>query len=160
MDAKDECDGITKYSYKPDTLYGKEFLYNEFNKTEAYIIRIRKSYNATESKNKLIHMLETLLSNKKADEVKQILSKEHGMIMNIEDDNEEVNNHKDIKKYQPHEFISLFICIYIHLLVRIKAVRRKLDYFLKLKWIFAHYCHHIIGTIIQNHGDFSWFAFV
>ena len=53
-------DGITKVAFKPETLYGREVEYSEFDKQEAYIIRIRKSEKGKPSKNKLIHMLETL----------------------------------------------------------------------------------------------------
>ena len=81
MDANINCDGITKVAFKPETMYGKEVEYSEFDKLEAYIIRIRKSENGKESKNKLIHMLETLLSQKKKNEVKRILRDEHGMVM-------------------------------------------------------------------------------
>ena len=88
LDANDDADGITRFVFKPETLYGKEVTYKEFNKMEAYIIRIRKSYDAEASKNVLIHMLETLLSIKKKEEVKNILQKEHGMIMEINDTEE------------------------------------------------------------------------
>ncbi len=90
MDAKDDCDGITKYSFKPESLYGKDFDYAEFDKMEAYIIRIRKNDDVLESKNNLIHMLEALLSKKKSDEVKRLLSEEHGMIMNVDGNEKEV----------------------------------------------------------------------
>ncbi len=83
--------GITKYTFKPDTLYGKEVIYSEFNKMEAYIIRIRKRDNVEESKNKLIQMLETLFSTKKKEEVKHILSTKHGLMMEIPGTEQEVN---------------------------------------------------------------------
>lgn len=91
MDANKNCDGITKYTFKPDTLYGKEVVYSEFNKMEAYIIRIRKRDNVEESKNKLIQMLETLFSTKKKEEVKHILSTKHGLVMEIPGTEQEVN---------------------------------------------------------------------
>ena len=81
MDANIDDDGITKVAFKPETLYGREVEYGEFDKQEAYIIRIRKSEKGKPSKNKLIHMLETLLSRKKKSDVKRILQDEHGMVM-------------------------------------------------------------------------------
>lgn len=91
MDANKNCDGITKYTFKPDTLYGKEVVYSEFNKMEAYIIRIRKHDNVEESKNKLIQMLETLLSKRKKEDIKHILSTKHGFIMETPGTEQEVN---------------------------------------------------------------------
>lgn len=91
MDANKNCDGITKYTFKSDTLYGKEVVYSEFNKMEAYIIRIRKRDNVEESKNKLIQMLETLFSTKKKEEVKHILSTKHGLVMKTPGTEQEVN---------------------------------------------------------------------
>lgn len=91
MDADKNCDGITKYSFKPDTLYGKEIIYSEFNKMQAYIIRIRKRDNVEESKNKLIQMLETLFSKRNKEEVKHILSTKHGLVMEIPGTEQEVN---------------------------------------------------------------------
>lgn len=45
MDAGEDEDGITKYAFKPEHLYGKVIDYPYFNKMEAYIIRIRKELN-------------------------------------------------------------------------------------------------------------------
>lgn len=91
MDADDDGDGIIKYTFKPDILYGKDMVYHEFDKMEAYIIRIREHDNVTESKNKLIQMLEILLSKKKKEEVKNLLTQNHGTIMEISDTEQEVN---------------------------------------------------------------------
>ena len=91
MDADKDEDGITRFAFKPEILYGKEVVYEEFNKMEAYIIRIRKSQEAEGSKHELIHMLETLLSTKKKEDVKRILQDEHGMIMEISGTEKEVD---------------------------------------------------------------------
>lgn len=91
MDANKDGDGITKFAFQPETLYGKEVVYEHFNKMEAYIIRIRNTYNAAESKHALIHMLETLLSNKKKEDVKKILQDRHGMVMDIPYTEQEVD---------------------------------------------------------------------
>ena len=51
---------------------------------------MRKGRTVGESKNKLINMLETLFSTKKAEEVKKLLSEKHGMLMDIPDTEREV----------------------------------------------------------------------
>lgn len=91
MDAGIDEDGIIKYSLKPDVLYGKEMDYPDFNKSEAYIVRIRERADTEESKNVLIQMLEILLSKKKNREVKELLVKNHGMIMELPGTEQEVN---------------------------------------------------------------------
>ena len=91
MDAGIDEDGIIKYSLKPDVLYGKEMDYPDFNKLEAYIVRIRERADTEESKNALIQMLEILLSKKKNREVKELLVKNHGMIMELPGTEQEVN---------------------------------------------------------------------
>lgn len=86
MDAGINNDGITKFSFKPEKVHGNEVIYDQFDKMEAYIIRIRKTESVEKSKNDLINMLEILLSTKKKSEVKRLLHEEHGMLMEIEDD--------------------------------------------------------------------------
>ena len=92
MDAENDMDGITRYAFAPENIYGQEVPYSEFDKMEAYIIRIRESEDIEASKNKLVHMLETLLSTKPKQDVVRILEKEHNMVMNVEDTGLEVNN--------------------------------------------------------------------
>lgn len=93
MDSEIDEDEITGYRFRPYIIYGNNIKYKEFDKMEAYIVRIRKTYNIQleESKNKLINMLETLFSRKKKTEVKKILHNEHGMIMEVSSTNQEVD---------------------------------------------------------------------
>ena len=91
MDAGIDEDGITKFSFQQSHLYGKEVEYPDFNKSEAYIVRIRERADTEESKNELIQMLEILLSKKKNREVKELLVKNHRMIMELPGTEQEVN---------------------------------------------------------------------
>lgn len=91
MDAGIDEDGITRFSFQQSHLYGKEVEYPDFNKSEAYIVRIRERADTEESKNALIQMLEILLSKKKNREVKELLVKNHGMIMELPGTEQEVN---------------------------------------------------------------------
>lgn len=91
MDAGIDEDGITKFSFQQSHLYGKEVEYPDFNKSEAYIVRIRERADTEESKNALIQMLEILLSKKKNREVKELLVKNHRMIMELLGTEQEVN---------------------------------------------------------------------
>ena len=58
---------------------------------EAYIVHIRDSENVEESKNKLINMLEIILSSKKKETVKKLLQDKHQMLMEIAETEKEVN---------------------------------------------------------------------
>ena len=91
MDAGIDEDGITKFSFQQSHLYGKEVDYPDFNKLEAYIVRIRERADTEESKNALIQMLEILLSKKRNREVKELLIKNHGMIMELPGTEQEIN---------------------------------------------------------------------
>ena len=91
IDAGMDEDGITKFSFQQSHLYGKEVDYPDFNKLEAYIVRIRERADTEESNNTLIQMLEILLSKKRNREVKELLIKNHGMIMEIPGTEQEIN---------------------------------------------------------------------
>ena len=91
MDAKADEDSITKYSFKSDSLYGNNTSFGPFDKMEAYIVHIRNSENVEESKNKLINMLEIILSSKKKETVKKLLQDKHHMLMEIAETEKEVN---------------------------------------------------------------------
>ena len=63
MDAKEDEDSVNRIEFTQNTLYGKDVELPNIDKVQATIIRLRRSPDAVESKNKLIAMLETLLGN-------------------------------------------------------------------------------------------------
>ena len=84
MDARDDEDSVNRIEFTQNTLYGKDVELPNIDKVQATIIRLRRSPDAVESKNKLIAMLETLLGNLDAKSKCERLEKQYGFIINGE----------------------------------------------------------------------------
>ena len=84
MDAKEDEDSVNRIEFTQNTLYGKDVELPNIDKVQATIIRLRRSPDAVESKNKLIAMLETLLGNLDAKSKCERLEKQYGFIINDE----------------------------------------------------------------------------
>lgn len=84
MDTKKDEDSISKLSFRSENIYGKEQKFSEIDKMCGIVIKIRKSDNVEESKNRLIAMLEDLIRNEEPEVKKQKLIKKYGMIMTVE----------------------------------------------------------------------------
>ncbi len=83
MDAEANEEGISKISLNAETVYGKEMFFPKLDKMCGIVIRIRKE-DGEKSKNKLIAMLEDLLSTRNRELKKQLMVKEYGMVMTTE----------------------------------------------------------------------------
>ena len=84
MDADDAADSISRISLKQDTLFGMPYGFPELDKMCGMVIRIRNNNNAAESKNKLIAMLEDVLSSEDSDVKKHKLEDKYDMKMTTE----------------------------------------------------------------------------
>ena len=84
MDADRTSDSISRISLKADTLFGKPCGFPKLDKMCGMVIRIRNSNNAAESKNKLIAMLEDVLSSEDSDVKKHKLEDKYDMKMTTE----------------------------------------------------------------------------
>ena len=84
MDADSGEDAIEEFVFSKHHVFGKETGMFDLDKMRAVIIRIRKNSNIGISKNKLIAMLEILLSKEHAVQKKALLSNEFGMIMSVD----------------------------------------------------------------------------
>ena len=77
-------DYIEEISLVRDNTFGKEADPEEIGLMKGIIIHIREGKGMKESRNRLIHMLEELFSQKSVKEKKRILTEEYGMIMTEE----------------------------------------------------------------------------
>ncbi len=84
MDAKEDEDSVNRIEFTQNTLYGRDVELPNIDKVKATIIRLRKNPDARESRNTLIAMLETLLSNLDASSKCERLEKQYGFIINDE----------------------------------------------------------------------------
>lgn len=84
MDANDDGDSISRISLKQDTLFGMPYGFPELDKMCGMVIRIRNSRNVTESRNRLIAMLEDVLSREDSDVKKRKLEEKYAMKMTLE----------------------------------------------------------------------------
>ena len=84
MDADDDGDSISRISLKQDTLFGMPYGFPELDKMCGMVIRIRNSRNVTESRNRLIAMLEDVLSREDSDVKKRKLDEKYAMKMTLE----------------------------------------------------------------------------
>lgn len=84
MDADRISDSISRISLKADTLFGKPCGFPKLDKMCGMVIRIRNNNNAAESKNKLIAMLEDVLSSEDSDVKKHKLEDKYDMKMTTE----------------------------------------------------------------------------
>ena len=84
MDADRISDSISRISLKADTLFGKPCGFPKLDKMCGMVIRIRNNNNVAESKNKLIAMLEDVLSSEDSDVKKHKLEDKYDMKMTTE----------------------------------------------------------------------------
>ena len=84
MDADRTSDSISRISLKADTLFGKSCGFPKLDKMCGMVIRIRNNNNVAESKNKLIAMLEDVLSSEDSDVKKHKLEDKYDMKMTTE----------------------------------------------------------------------------
>lgn len=84
MDAEDDADSISRISLQPEALFGKPYDFPKLDKMCGMVIRIRKNYSVSESKNRLIAMLEDVLSNEDSECKKQKLEEKYDMKMTME----------------------------------------------------------------------------
>ena len=84
MDADRTSDSISRISFKADTLFGKPCGFPKLDKMCGMVIRIRNSCNVTESRNRLIAMLEDVLSREDSDVKKRKLEEKYAMKMTME----------------------------------------------------------------------------
>ncbi len=84
MDADDTEDSSNHIRFKQETIYGKDMTLENIDKVQGVIIRLRKNENTEKSKNKLIAMLEELLSKESAEVKKKRLADDYGLVMNID----------------------------------------------------------------------------
>ena len=84
MDAGRNSDSISRISLKSDTLFGKPCSFPKLDKMCGMVIRIRDNNNVAESKNKLIAMLEDVLSSEDSGVKKRKLEEKYDMKMTTE----------------------------------------------------------------------------
>lgn len=77
-------DSVTRIALAPDTVFGVLQRKMNFDKICGVIVQLRKENSATESKNKLIAMLEDLLRNEERSRKKEKLTTKYGMRMTVE----------------------------------------------------------------------------
>ena len=79
MDAADDEDSISSISLKSECLFGKQCDFTELDKMCGMVIRIRNNENAAESRNRLIAMLEDMLSTQDGESKKRKLEEKYDM---------------------------------------------------------------------------------
>lgn len=84
MDADDDGDSISRISLKPDTLFGRYCDFPRLDKMCGMVIRIRNNSDVAESRNRLIAMLEDVLSREDSDVKKRKLEEKYAMRMTLE----------------------------------------------------------------------------
>ena len=84
MDARKNEDSIIEYQLKPEVKFGKNIHTEEINLLKGILIKIRGGKNMTQSKNKLIEMLEYVIVDHSAEEKKNYLKNECGVEMTKE----------------------------------------------------------------------------
>ena len=84
MDADDDGDSISRISLKPDTLFGMHCDFPKLDKMCGMVIRIRNNSDVAESRNRLIAMLEDVLSREDSDVKKRKLEEKYAMKMTLE----------------------------------------------------------------------------
>lgn len=84
MDAADDEDSISSISLKSECLFGKQCDFAELDKMCGMVIRIRNNENAAESRNRLIAMLEDVLSTQDGESKKRKLEEKYDMKITTE----------------------------------------------------------------------------
>ena len=84
MDARKNEDSIIEYQLRPEVKFGENIHPEEINLLKGILIKIRGRKNMTQSKNKLIEMLEYVISDHSVEEKKNYLKNECGVEMTKE----------------------------------------------------------------------------
>lgn len=84
MDADDEGDSVSRIYLKSDTVFGKQRDFPKLDKMCGIVVRIRDNDNVVESQNKLIAMLEDVLSNEDSEAKKRKLTEKYEMQITTE----------------------------------------------------------------------------
>ena len=84
LGCEDNEEGIDEIAFSVENKSGNSRNYENLDILKFIVIRIRKADNVERSKNKLIEMLEDLLSDKDLEEKKKILTERHNIVMTQE----------------------------------------------------------------------------
>lgn len=84
MDARKNEDFIIEYQLRPEVKFGENIHPEEINLLKGILIKIRGGKNMTQSKNKLIEMLEYVIADHSTEEKKNYLKNECGVEMTKE----------------------------------------------------------------------------
>ena len=84
MDARKNEDSIIEYQLRPEVKFGENIHPEEINLLKGILIKIRGGKNMTQSKNKLIEMLEYVIAAHSTEEKKNYLKNECGVEMTKE----------------------------------------------------------------------------
>ena len=84
MDARKNEDSIIEYQLRPEVKFGENIHPEEINLLKGILIKIRGGKNMTQSKNKLIEMLEYVIADHSVEEKKNYLKNECGVEMTKE----------------------------------------------------------------------------
>ena len=84
IDARKNEDSIIEYQLRPEVKFGENIHPEEINLLKGILIKIRGGKNMTQSKNKLIEMLEYVIADHSAEEKKNYLKNECGVEMTKE----------------------------------------------------------------------------
>lgn len=84
MNARKNEDSIIEYQLRPEIKFGENIHPEEINLLKGILIKIRDGKNMTQSKNKLIEMLEYVIADHSAEEKKNYLKNECGVEMTKE----------------------------------------------------------------------------
>ena len=83
MDANDDEDSINRICLTQRNVYGKMMELRSIDKVQSVIIRLRKRFDVTTSRNYLIAMLEELLKKEDAEHKKKNLEEKYGFVMSV-----------------------------------------------------------------------------
>ena len=84
MDARKNEDSIIEYQLRPEVKFGENIHPEEINLLKGILIKIRGGKNMTQSKNKLIEMLEYVIADHSVEEKKNYLKNKCGVEMTKE----------------------------------------------------------------------------
>ena len=84
MDARKNEDSIIEYQLRPEVKFGENIHPEEINLLKGILIKIRGGKNMTQSKNKLLEMLEYVIADHSTEEKKNYLKNECGVEMTKE----------------------------------------------------------------------------
>ena len=84
MDAGDYDDSINRLRFTQETIFGKDIKFNNLDKVQGIIIRLRENEDAEKSRNTLIAMLEELLKKESVEIKKKRLSDDYDLKLSVE----------------------------------------------------------------------------